>query len=125
MINKPNIAASVIIKNKNMKNYQFIILGLCLFLASCATIAPTYFGDKFTPTSTVDIYYSAHDVKQPYKVIGHLTYPNTGQEKVKSAFVAYAKTIGADAIVIVGNTVDNSGKYASDVVNADALKYNK
>jgi hypothetical protein len=86
---------------------------------------PRYFGDKLPPTTSVDIYYSAHDVTQKYHVMGHMTIQNMGQDKVKSKFVSYAKTIGADAIIITGSTVDNSGKYSSDVVNADALKYDK
>jgi hypothetical protein len=44
---------------------------------------------------------------------------------VKTKLLNYAKTVGADAIVINGNTIDNGGKISSDVVNADALKYEK
>ena len=108
-----------------MKNYHVLLISLCLLLSACGIIKPDYFGDKFPPTTAVDIYYSAHDVKQPYKVIGHLTITNIGQDSVKSRFVAYAKTIGADAIVIVGNTVNNGTKSSSDIVNADALRYDR
>jgi hypothetical protein len=109
-----------------MKNYHIITASLCLLLlSSCLTLKPTYFGDKFPATTSVDIFYSAHDVKQAYKVIGHLTIANIGQDSVKSKFVAFAKTIGADAIVITGNTVDTGGKTGSDIVNADALRYDK
>ena len=59
-------------------------------------------------------------------MIGHLTIPNVlKQDSIKSKLVAYAKTIGADAVVITGNTVNDGGKSASDIVNADALKYEK
>jgi hypothetical protein len=107
-----------------MKNLLlFISIAL---LTACAALQPSYFGDKLPPTNSVDLFYSAHDVKQPYKVIGHLTIPNVmKQDSIKSKLVAYAKTIGADAIVITGNTVDNGGKFTSDIVNADALKYEK
>jgi len=105
-----------------MKNYHIMLACICLFLSSCA-IQVNYFGDKLAPTSNVDIYYSAHDVKKEYKVIGHMNLGNIGQELVKQKFVGYAKSIGADAIIITGNTVDNGGKTGSDVVNADALKY--
>ncbi|TWJ00005.1 hypothetical protein JN11_02420 [Mucilaginibacter frigoritolerans] len=106
-----------------MKNYHILLLAICLFLSSCATAS--YFGDTLaTPTTNVDVYYSAHDVKKDYKVIGHLTCPNTGQDRVTKALIAKAKAIGADAIIITGNTVDDSGKVASDVVNADVLHYN-
>ena len=107
-----------------MKNYHILFLSLCLLLSSCAAVAPSYFGDKLPPTTSVDVYYSAHDVTKQYKVIGHLTLENFGQEWVKAKFIAYAKTIGADAIIITGSTVDLSGKSGgSDIVNADALKY--
>ena len=106
-----------------MKNYHIIILaGFSLLLSACS-YRVAYFGDKLTPTSNVDIYYSTHDVKRQYKVIGHMNIGNIGQETVKAKFVAYAKTIGADAVVITGNTIDSGGKTGSDVVNADALKY--
>lgn len=105
-----------------MKNYHILLLGICLFLSSCVTV--TYFGDTLPATTSVEIYYSAHDVKKDYKVIGHLNCPGGNQETVKGLLMNKAKTIGADAIVITGSTVDASGKYTSDIVNADALKYN-
>ena len=43
-----------------MKNYHIILLGLCLLLSSCLS-QMTYFGDKFPPTTSIDVYYSAHD----------------------------------------------------------------
>jgi hypothetical protein len=107
-----------------MKNRHVIVLAFCLLLSACGVIVPTYFGDKYPPTTNVDIFYSTHDVKKEYKVIGHMNLPNIGQEVVKSKFVDYAKSIGADAIVITGNTVNDGTKSSSDVVNADALKYN-
>src|SRR5580693_8855890 len=85
-----------------MKNYRIFLIGVCLLLSSCA-LPINYFGDRLAPTNTVDIYYSAHDVTKAYKVIGHLTCANAmDQEKVKTQLSAYAKTIGADAIVITG-----------------------
>ena len=57
--------------------------------------------------------------------MGHLNIPNGEQGDVKGKLIDYAKKIGADAIIITGNTVNNGGKYSSDVVNADALKYTK
>lgn len=108
-----------------MKNYHLFIAGLCLLLSSCAVQQVTYFGDKLTPTTSVEIYYSEHDVKKDFKVIGHLTCINGDQEKVKAYLTTYAKSIGADAIVITGNQVDTSGKYSSDYINAEAVMYNR
>lgn len=104
-----------------MKNL-LLILSILLFIGS-SIVQPAYFGDRLPPTSSVDLSYSTCDVTQPYRVIGHLTFPNIGQQAVKGKLVAYAKTIGADAVVITGNTVGTGGKYGSDVVSADALKY--
>jgi len=105
---------------------RITILGLSLLLSACGTIAPNYFGDKFSPTDSVDLYYSTHDVKQEYKVIGHLTITKViGQDSVKAKLVGYGKKIGADTIVILGNTVNDGGKVPSDIVNADALRYDK
>ena len=107
-----------------MKNYLLIALAFCFLLSACRVIEPDYFGEKYPPTTHVDIFYSAHDVKKDYKVIGHMNLANFGQDSVKSKFVRYAQKIGADAIVITGNTVNTGSKSGSDVVNADALKYN-
>jgi len=105
-----------------MKNYHILfIISLCLLLSSCGTVS--YLGDKLPPTTSVDVYYSQHDVTRQFKVIGHLTCANGDVDYDKALLTAYAKKIGADAIVITGSTVDNSGKYSSNVVNADALKY--
>jgi 5,10-methylenetetrahydrofolate reductase len=105
-----------------MKNYRILLIGLCLLLSSCA-LPITYFGDTLSPTNSVDIYYSAHDITKTYKVIGHLTCANAvNQEKVKTQLSAYAKKIGADAIVITG--LDGTKDSTPTVVNADALKYN-
>jgi hypothetical protein len=104
-----------------MKNYQILMAGLLLFLSSCAV--PSYFGDKLAPTTSVDLFYSTHDVTKPYRVIGHLNFPNGNQDEVKEQLIAAAKKVGADAIVITGSTVNNGGRFSSDVVNAEALKY--
>ena len=105
-----------------MKNYHIIIIaGFCMLLSACA-VPITYFGDKLVPTTSVDIYYSAHDVKKEYKVIGHLTCQNfTDQERVKAELSKYAQKIGADAVVIIGTDATKNDQAA--VVNADALKY--
>jgi hypothetical protein len=105
-----------------MKSYHILLFSICLFLSSCAVQA-SYFGDTLPATTSVDVFYSAHDVTKDYKVIGHLNCANGNQETVKRLLTDKAKAIGADAIVITGNTVDSSGKYGSDVVNADALRY--
>jgi hypothetical protein len=103
-----------------MKNF-FIICGLSLLLSSCGMVS--YVGDKYPPSASVEVFYSAHDVTKSYKVIGHMTYPvSAGTEAIKAKFVAYGKSIGADAIVITGNQGIAESEYA--YATADALKYN-
>lgn len=105
-----------------MKSYHIIaIAAFCCLLSSCITV--TYLGDRLEPTSAIDIYYSTHDVKREYKMIGHLTCTNAGERYVKAKLVAYAKNIGADAVVITGTDATKDNQAA--VVNADALKYEK
>ncbi len=104
-----------------MKNHIMLLaLGLCLLVSSCVTVS--YLGDTLPPTTSVDIYYSAHDVTKNYKVIGHLSCPNGGTDFAKKELSAYAQKIGADAIVITGTDATKNDQAA--VVNADALKYN-
>jgi|SRR6185503_978631 len=107
-----------------MKNYHFFVIGLCLLLSSCS-LAITYIGETATPpTTSVDVFYSEHDVTSHFKVLGHMSYPYGGnQEVVKKQLTNYAKKIGADAIVITGSTVSETNKSSSDYVNAEALKY--
>jgi hypothetical protein len=102
-----------------MKNYHIIIIGLCFLLSSCVTVS--YLGDKLPPTSSVDVYYSAHDVTKQYKVIGHLSCPSAGTDLVKEQLTTYAKKIGADAIIITGTQATKDNQAA--VATADALKY--
>ena len=105
-----------------MKPLKLLIVGLCLLLSSCGSV--TYFGDTLAPTSSVDIYYSAHDVKKDYNVIGHLSFVNyfqNDQEYVKAKLSAYAKKIGADGMIILGTTAVEDA--ADGIIKADALKY--
>jgi len=111
------------VKEKGLKNSLLVPLVLFLALLSSCSSLVTYVGDQYPATKTVDIYYSAHDVKKPFKVIGHMAYPDGGTSMVRSAFAAYGKKIGADAIVITGT--ENSKEGQAAIVNADALKYDQ
>lgn len=97
-----------------MKNHVLLIAVILLLISSCAIIPVTYFSDRLPPTTSIEIYYSAHDVKHEYKVIGHLTCPNfLDQEEVKSKLSDYAKTVGADAVVIWGLIIQKTRKQLS------------
>jgi hypothetical protein len=104
-----------------MKKLHYLVIGLCLLVSACSQVM--YFGDTLPATTSVDVFYSAHDVTRQYKVIGHLNCGYGPQDQVKKYLTNYAKKIGADAIVITGSTVTEGTKSGSDVINADALKY--
>ena len=42
-----------------MKKFLLIILAFCFLLSACRVIEPDYFGEKYPPTTHVDIFYSA------------------------------------------------------------------
>ena len=100
-----------------MKLYKnFIILAICF---SACSLPPQYIGDKLSKTKHVDIFYSANDVKRPYRIIGHLkghVYFKSAEEKNLSEA---ARWNGADAIIILP---DDGSKPARS--NAEVLKYN-
>ncbi|WP_437918644.1 hypothetical protein [Sphingobacterium sp. LRF_L2] len=82
---------------------QFILSSLVLLLSACSLYAPVYLGEKYSPTNSVQTFYSTKDIKQPYKVIGHMNAPTTssasGQARTKQSVIEKAKKIGADAVV--------------------------
>lgn len=100
-----------------MKIYQLAFLSVFLLLASC-TLPPQYTGQKLASTSIVDIYYSANEVKRPYKVIGHFAMHKYIKSAVEKGMVYGGKKIGADAVIILG--ADSINK---NLIDADALKY--
>jgi hypothetical protein len=103
-----------------MKRYLLIILGMAFLLSSCASVS--YFGDRYMPVkSDVEIYYSVHDVKKLYKVIGRLTSPNYDEDRLKAELKNYARTVGGNAVVINKPDVSNDGQSVS--VTADVLRY--
>jgi hypothetical protein len=105
-----------------MKNQVLLIAVILLLISSCVIIPVTYFGDRLPPTTSIEIYYSAHDVKHEYKVIGHLTCPNfLDQEEVKSKLSDYAKNCRCRCRSYLGT--DKSKDSQAAIVTADALKY--
>ena len=103
-----------------MKNYHLILVSFCLLLSSCAQPI-VYTGPKLTKTTTVDVFYSVSEVKKHYTVMGRLISHKYADDIVKHELIKFAKTIGADAIVIIGVDKTITGK--PNRVVADALKY--
>lgn len=83
--------------------YLFGVLGIVLCLSACSLWSPTYFGTKYPVTNTVETFYSANDIKRPYKVIGHMVAPisrsASGQERTRLSLVEQAKKVGGDGLI--------------------------
>lgn len=100
---------------------SFLCYLLPIFLSSCGTTS--YIGNKSNPTSTVDVFYAAKDVKKEYKVIGHISSKTSlNEERAKQRIIERAKSAGADAVIILG--IDyTGGKDSSPYSKAEAIKY--
>lgn len=108
-----------------MKNYiPFTILVSLLYL-SCDTVR--YIGKSYPPTTTVDIYYSAHDVKKDYEVIGKASNAGNNLQKNQTKILNEAKKRGAGGIIYsdMQSTTSVAGGYSatSDVLNVEFIKY--
>jgi len=84
-------------------SFLFLLSTIILFIGGCSLYAPVYIGEKYTPTTTVEMFYSVNDIKRPYHVIGHMDAPTSrtasGQARTKKSVIDKAKKIGADAVV--------------------------
>lgn len=81
----------------------FSLLGIALSLSACSMYKETYFGTKYPPTDTVQTFYAAKDVNQPYKVIGHMNVPisriESVQQKARLNLIKRAKQVGANGLI--------------------------
>lgn len=96
---------------------------ICLTLASCTKVL--YLGDTLPATTSVKVYYDAKDVKEGYKVIGHLAQTVSGTsnlEPAKEKIIEKAKSIGADG-VIFQPILAKPGSSNDETINAEAIKF--
>jgi hypothetical protein len=101
---------------------RYLIIAFSLLLTSCAVPAAVYLGDTYPVTNNIDVYYDAKDVKQDYKVIGHLAISYTpDSEAAKKLLSDKAKTQEANGIIIF----QVEGNNANATIRADAIKYGK
>jgi hypothetical protein len=101
---------------------RYLLIAFTLFLTSCAVPAAVYLGDTYPVTNNIDVYYDAKDVKQDYKVIGHLAIAYTEDSAVAKKLLSdKAKTQGANGIIIF----QVEGNNANATIRADAIKYGK
>ena len=107
---------------------SFCAITSFLVLSACSLYAPTYFGDSYAPTSNVQSYYSAKDIKQPYTVIGHMTAltspTESGQIRTRQQVIEKAKTIGADAVVFSEIDVQRNQHTTDDfTIKVEVIKF--
>lgn len=110
---------------KNFKFYQLAAIGGLLFiLVSCAGVL--YLGDTLPATTSVKVYYDAKDVKQDYRVIGHLAQTISGTPKmdaIKEKVIEKAKSIGADGVIFLQINAKPGSSNDAETINADAIKF--
>lgn len=117
---------------------------MLLFVAACGgdDVDVDYLGDSYTPTSHVDVYFSAADVTEGYLVMGHATADGDDTEALQETLIEKARESGADGIIFEGFDRVETGEQSivsdigdTSIVNTDTtsvlqvkaifIKYNK
>jgi hypothetical protein len=82
------------------------LLASLVLLACEGCVSVDYVGKSFPPTSNVDVYLAASDVRRPYEVIGDaraqveaLPFTSPGQQ-LQEKLLAEARSRGADGIIL-------------------------
>jgi methionine synthase I (cobalamin-dependent) len=86
---------------------RLILFAFCSFLASCTTTE--YFGKTYPPTQRVDVFFSTHDIRRNYEVMGQIRAEAdefVSLQAMQQQLMNEAMQKGADAILIehVGKT---------------------
>jgi len=98
-----------------MKRNLLVAVAFFVLLSACSQ-PMVYNGEKLPKTKMVEVYYSANEIKRPYKVIGHIKAHKYSDNIVKKNLTYFGKSVGADAVIVLSN----DGKF----VDADAIKFN-
>ena len=110
-----------------MKKYFILSLIALIFLFGC--VSPIrYIGKTYPPTSNVDTYYSPHDVKKDYEVIGKVSNMGGNLQKIQNGIVEEAKKRGADGVIYSNmqsttDVVNGNSSSSGRLLNADFIKY--
>lgn len=86
---------------KTTSNYLLGIMFLALaLLAACST--PSYFGNTYSPTQQVDVYFDKTDVKKTYVTMGSTSIPKgfSSMEAVQQKVIELGKAKGADGVIM-------------------------
>ncbi|HEX2605839.1 MAG TPA: hypothetical protein VHK91_00605 [Flavisolibacter sp.] len=98
-------------------------LSFTLLLLSCSPVI-YYLGDNYDPTSNVEVFYDAAQVKKEYRVMGHMTKEiSLRSESDKKAMVKEAQKRGADGIIFSDLSMSADKKSEQVSVKAELIKY--
>jgi hypothetical protein len=98
------------------------ILLTTLLFSSCFSTA-LYIGETMPPTTKIDVYYAAKDVKREYNVTGHISAQQGVEENdAKLQIIEKAKSVGADGVIVLGLDF-TGGKDSTPFYKAEAIKY--
>ena len=99
---------------------RFFLMSLVTYLLmACATT--DYVGEAYTPTTHVDIFFDATEIRRPYKTMGTAKTEGTEYltfEAIEQQLVTDAMSKGADAIVIDGMNTVTVGSTSSTTGNS-------
>lgn len=107
-----------------MKQFNTLSALMVLFsfmAVSCATSIP-YVGESFSPTSSVDIYYSVKDVRRDYWIMGRMTRELIRGDREKKEMIDEAKRRGAAGIIFYDLEMD-AGKSSVVSIKAELIRY--
>ena len=110
----------------NLKLSSTLLLAILLIIG-CASV--NYVGKSYSPTTSVDVYYSKEEIEKEYTVLGHAVGSGSivSNESIKNKLISEAKNKGADAILITG--IGKVKAHPDDMnldenqINASFLKY--
>jgi hypothetical protein len=81
-----------------------------------------YVGDRYPPTSTVDVYYAVKDIQREYTIIGRMTRELVYGDPEKREMIEVAKRNGAEGIIFYDLETD-AGKSTLVSIKAEVFRY--
>ena len=77
-----------------------LMLSMILFVFACGSDdGIDYLGNSYTPTSHVDVYFTADDITEDYLVMGRATVDGDDAEALREKLIEKARENGADGII--------------------------
>ncbi len=103
-----------------------ISMSLGVALIGCRPLIH-YLGDSLSPTTQVDLYYDAYEVKKEYRVMGRMTndqFSAYNVQMIKNQMIRKAKKVGADGIIFSSLRLENNDLQGNALaVSAELIKY--